>query len=781
MHPFNKTLLAATIASLCSVSNVYAETETPSETPSDLTVNVTDTRDDELSTKQTLDADDIKDTPSSNGNLTDYLKDNPNVRFAGGDLDGLQGGEIKPTSISINGAEPEQTAYLLDGINVNNDIDPSHSLFDGSMAVNPSKSSEQAYFFDANLLSGITTYTSDVPVSLGGFTGGAVVAETRQYSGENRVKLRYRGTQSDWASIHIDDHVKAATESLEPLGADATYQPKYKKNFFSVMAEQALTDDVGMVLGFSRRDSDIQQTRLLNPTGKRDKQDHTRRSDNFLANFNWTPDVDHSLEFGLRLSDYSEGKYYATNTEGDVTDTHLAYGSTIKWTQKLGAGSFSATAAYDKFRDERDSSSNDANVYIEFDPSFEYYEGGYGDSQMTQQNINLKLTYDFDLIETGPLTHLISLGADYRKTDFKFNRDHDVNINTLMTWGGVEFNRSAETLSAGSVDTDYQDYALYVEDQIQIGNLTLRPGIRVDRDDFLENTNVAPRFVSSLQVTRDTNVSFGLNRYYGRSFAMMKLTGEIQELNKDTSRDYSSLNNLETPHADEVTFGVTQNIDNFVLSANYVSRNYKDRIRAKELGGSGSKVVSYVNTESYNVDVYTIQARNIKPWVLGPTYWTTTLAADLTKTDESTLGNGYNDNDLIYLDGKLMTRKEAERQVNSSGEEWIIRLGLDMAVPEYDVVWANKVYIKAPVKDTEYSTDSAEGIEMYYSYDHGTHTQWDTRLRYQPSLYGTHSGYIQIDVLNVLDDVRQKGLSSTSSNATFSRGREFWLELGYEF
>ncbi|WP_259556031.1 hypothetical protein [Vibrio harveyi] len=95
MHPFNKTLLAATIASLCSVSNVYAETETPSETPSDLTVNVTDTRDDELSTKQTLDADDIKDTPSSNGNLTDYLKDNPNVRFAGGDLDGLQGGEIK--------------------------------------------------------------------------------------------------------------------------------------------------------------------------------------------------------------------------------------------------------------------------------------------------------------------------------------------------------------------------------------------------------------------------------------------------------------------------------------------------------------------------------------------------------------------------------------------------------------------------------------------------------------------------------------------------------------
>lgn len=156
MHPFNKTLLAATIASLCSVSNVYAETEKTSEAEAELTVNVTDTREDELSTKQTLDADDIKDTPSSNGNLTDYLKDNPNVRFAGGDLDGLQGGEIKPSSISINGADPEQTAYLINGINVNNDIDPTGGLFDGSMAVNPNKSSEQAYFFDANLLSGIT-------------------------------------------------------------------------------------------------------------------------------------------------------------------------------------------------------------------------------------------------------------------------------------------------------------------------------------------------------------------------------------------------------------------------------------------------------------------------------------------------------------------------------------------------------------------------------------------------------------------------------------------------
>ncbi|WP_259556033.1 hypothetical protein [Vibrio harveyi] len=35
-----------------------------------------------------------------------------------------------------------------------------------------------------------------------------------------------------------------------------------KKNFFSVMAEQSLTEDIGMVVGFSRRESDIKQKRF---------------------------------------------------------------------------------------------------------------------------------------------------------------------------------------------------------------------------------------------------------------------------------------------------------------------------------------------------------------------------------------------------------------------------------------------------------------------------------------------------------------------------------------
>ncbi|MGF1817444.1 TonB-dependent receptor plug domain-containing protein, partial [Vibrio splendidus] len=612
MHPFNKTILAATIASLCSVSSVYAETEQTSNTQADLTVNVTDTRDDDLSTKQTLDADDIKDTPSSNGNLTDYLKDNPNVRFAGGDLDGFQGGEIKPASVSIHGADSSQTSYVIDGVNVNNDLDPNSQLFDGTMQVNPQSQSEQAYFLDANLLSGVTVYSSDVPAQFGGFTGGTVVADTRQYTGEDKVRLSYRTTQSDWAEMRVDPNAKAVVEKASPNGIDSTFQPVYKKEFFSVSAEQAITDDIGMVIGFSRRDSDIQQSRLLNPQGKTDKQNHTRRSDNFLANVNWVPSTARSVELGLRLSDYDEGKYYASNVDGDVTDSHLGYGSTLTWNEQIGKGRLSVTAAYDKFQDERESSSNDATVYVDGMTYFSYEDGGYGDSQLTQENTTFKVDYNLDQLALGNTFHAVSFGAEYRKTDYEFNRDHDVTQRTVFDFGGGFTYDETKTSNAGKVNTDYQNYAFYVEDKIKWGSVSIRPGVRVERDDFLENTNIAPRLATRWQILPDTRLNFGLNRYYGRSFASMKLAGEVLELNKDETRNYESLNSLDTPYSDELSFGVTQNVGNFVAAANYVLRDYQKRIMTEEKDVAGKTVNYYSNGHDYKVDTYTLQVSNIK-------------------------------------------------------------------------------------------------------------------------------------------------------------------------
>ncbi|HDR1596907.1 TPA: TonB-dependent receptor, partial [Pasteurella multocida] len=82
--------------------------------------------------------------------------------------------------------------------------------------------------------------------------------------------------------------------------------------------------------------------------------------------------------------------------------------------------------------------------------------------------------------------------------------------------------------------------ALYIEDLISWKKLELRPGVRFERDDYLKNNNVAPRFVARFKPLEDTRISLGLNRYYGRSFASIKLTNEILKINRDTAniRDF---------------------------------------------------------------------------------------------------------------------------------------------------------------------------------------------------------------------------------------------------
>ncbi|KOO11621.1 TonB-dependent receptor, partial [Vibrio xuii] len=136
------------------------------------------------------------------------------------------------------------------------------------------------------------------------------------------------------------------------------------------------------------------------------------------------------------------------------------------------------------------------------------------------------------------------------------------------------------------------DYSFYAEDLMHWNSVTVRTGVRVDRDDFLENTNVAPRFVTTWQALPDTRLNFGLNRYYGRSFASMKLAGEVLKLNDDHTRRYETIDALDTPFADELSVGMHQNVGNFALSAQYVLRDNKKRIVVTQAEMAGQKADS---------------------------------------------------------------------------------------------------------------------------------------------------------------------------------------------
>lgn len=752
-----------------------------------------------LSSVKTLSSDEISKTPTSNGNITDYLRSNPHIRYENSDQNGFQRGEIKPENISINGADPNQTAYFVDNVNINNDLAIDSSVFDGAMQVVPGISHTQAYFFDATMLSKVEVQDSNISASLGGFMGGAVIAKTKQYSGTDSIKLKYRTTNSSWAKMEAGDSVQKILKQVRPDNSGtAELQPKYNKQTFNILAEKRLNDNLGMVLGYSRRTSSIEQNRLIgfdknaNNKAQLDKQNHQRLSDNLLLNFNWTPQEKERIEFGLRYSNYKELKYFKENINNNVSDYHQALGSTLAWVHSFNSGVWTNTLAYDRFQDKRKSSSNSVETTSVLDeywePLYNFEKGGYGNSHLTQDNLHFSTEYVMDPFYLASTEHSISIGGIYQATKYQFYRPQDVHskiiLSTLQSNGTINSSNPTEsTTSKGRVKTSYQNIAIYAEDLIKWNKFELRPGIRIERDDYLKNNNIAPRFVARYHPWDNTGFTLGLNRYYGRSFASLKLANGILKLNNDSTRQHQNFSSLKSPYADELSLSFDQNMGNLALKLGYIHRDNKNRIILKRESITGKRKTSYINGRPFGVDIYTFQLNNIEPWKLGKTYWTTSLGFDWLNTKRAD-GEEFDLNKLVSLDGKLMTYREMLRQVNSNTEDWIARLGIDMTIPDY-VTWSNKVYMKAPIRRYDLiDSDNDDDTPRYRSYHYGRHTQWDSSIRWQPTIRGKHSVYMQVDILNVLNKTRKNKVTTISTSdeyGVYTPGREFWLEVGYQF
>lgn len=756
-----------------------------------------------LSSVKTLSSDEISKTPTSNGNITDYLRSNPHIRYENSDQNGFQRGEIKPENISINGADPNQTAYFVDNVNINNDLAIDSSIFDGAMQVVPGISHTQAYFFDATMLSKVEVQDSNISASLGGFMGGAVIAKTKQYSGTDSIKLKYRTTNSSWAKMEAGDSVQKILKQVRPDDSGAAeLQPKYNKQTFNILVEKRLNDNLGMVLGYSRRTSSIEQNRLIgfdkdaSNKAQLDKQNHQRLSDNLLLNFNWTPQEKERIEFGLRYSNYKELKYFKENIGNNVSDYHQALGATLAWVHSFDSGVWTNTLAYDRFQDKRKSSSNNVETTSvsneDYEQLYNFEKGGYGNSRLTQDNLHFSTEYVMDPFYLAFTEHSISIGSIYQATKYQFYRPQDVHSKVVQVILGANGNNPKKTIllesttSKGRVKTTYQNIVAYAEDLIKWNKFELRPGIRIERDDYLKNNNIAPRFVARYRPWDDTGFTLGLNRYYGRSFASLKLANGILKLNNDSTRKHQNFSSLKSPYADELSLSFDQNMGNLALKLGYIHRDNKNRIILKRESIVSKRKTSYINGRPFGVDIYTFQLNNIEPWKLGKTYWTTSLGFDWLNTKRADVSNEFNPNEPVYLDGKLMTRSQMLQQVNSSTEDWIARLSIDMTIPDYDITWSNKVYMKAPIRSyEELDNDNDDGISRFRSYHYGRHTQWDSSIRWQPTIRGKHSVYLQVDILNVLNKTRKNkvthAISTSDEYGVYTPGREFWLEVGYQF
>ncbi len=119
---YKKTKIAFFICTVLYAQHVLSEEKSTSKSNMLPEIIVYGDSNKSLSSTQAVTSNEMEKIPTTNKNITDYLRSNPHIRYEDSDQDGFQRGEIKPQNISINGADANQTAYFVDNVNVNNDL-----------------------------------------------------------------------------------------------------------------------------------------------------------------------------------------------------------------------------------------------------------------------------------------------------------------------------------------------------------------------------------------------------------------------------------------------------------------------------------------------------------------------------------------------------------------------------------------------------------------------------------------------------------------------------------
>lgn len=794
---------------------------------------------DVMSAPQYVTSEEISQKNTGDGNITDLMKTNPAVQFANNDSNSMNQGEIKPSRISIHGSSSYQNAYRLDGVSFNNDFDPADSGL-GETATRLS-SSDQGIYIDSRLIDSMAVYDNNIPVEFGGFTGGTVEVNSRRWQGENSAHAYYRLTRSGWNNLFHD-----STQSIDTTKNDtanpARFQNRYDKNDFGGWFELGVTENSGVVFSASRRSSTIPMTvtggeayvlenntvePIYSDSGKKNQR---RTSDNYFLKYSMNLSEKSSLDLSANYASYDSRLFSSSISNSGYDSTHDGLGLTAVFKHQFDLGQFEATANTQSLKDDR---KNDQKYSLmvrafEFDKDFNYKgtternSGGLGDLESKQNTHSLKTVMRFNPQEDSlGLTHQPTAGAEVNYTKGTYVRDHDY---FQYTYSGNliedDYSGSLTNISRfkkGSYSADYTNYAIFLDDNIQYGKLTLRPGVRLDRDDFVNRTNVAPRISGTYDLFGDkkTLLIAGANRYYGRSMLTYALYGAqnggmqtcagyfepcslIPENNEwDNKKDYEGIDSLKTPYNDELTLALQQEILSTTWRLQYVHREGYDEVRTRTKYNSRDEdkrsIRMYDNGGRSSHDTVTLSVNNSQPWEWAEASHVMTASFTWQQSESNTpKDSGYNSFDpgnkvnlnKVWYDGKVIdSSKLPSTSFNSP-----IKLNLEMTSvwDEYDVTWYNRLQWwgsrdQAVRYDNAYYTDPEYGqLRKYTKQNFASKYTWDTRLGWKPDFaYGF--GF-SVEVNNVLNNknIADRFMFNDRTIKSYDPGRQFWLQVNYD-
>ncbi|MDX4945700.1 secretin and TonB N-terminal domain-containing protein [Providencia manganoxydans] len=794
---------------------------------------------DVISAPQYVTSEEISQRNTGDGNITDLMKTNPAVQFANNDSNSMNQGEIKPSRISIHGSSSYQNAYRLDGVSFNNDFDPADNGL-GETATRLS-SSDQGIYIDSRLIDSMAVYDNNIPVEFGGFTGGTVEVNSRRWQGENSAHAYYRLTRSGWNNLFHDPSLGINT-SKNDTANPARFQNRYDKDDFGGWFELGVSEKSGIVFSASRRSSTIpmtvtggdsvifdenNQVQMVDFASGEKKQHRT--SDNYFLKYSLDLTDKSTLDLSANYASYDSRLFSASVMNSGYDSTHDGLGFTAVFKHQFDIGQLELTANTQDLKDERTDDQKYSLTVRAIDyqtwQTAESSSGGLGDLTSKQKSHGLKSVMRFNTIEDGlGLTHKPTLGAELNFTKGTYKRDKDYfrytytgSVDNNATYSGYLSN--VTRFQAGEHSADYTNYAFFLDDNIQFGKLTLRPGVRVDRDDFVNRTNIAPRLSGNYDVFGDgkTQIIAGANRYYGRSMLTYALYGAqndgMQICNSygefdpcsldpnkndwDNKKDYEGIDSLKTPYNDELTIALQQEVQSTTWRLQYVHREGYDEVRTRTKydtrDADKRSIRSFDNGGRSSHDTVTLSVNNSQPWEWAEASHVMTASLTWQQSESNTpKDSGYNAFDpankvnlnKVWYDGKVIDASKLPS--TSFNSPFKFNLELTSVWDDYDLTWYNRLQWwgarnQAVRYDNAYAFDPEYGQVRKYTKQHfASKYTWDTRLGWKPDFaYGF--GF-SVEVNNILNNknIADRFVFEDRVLKSYDPGRQFWLQVNYD-
>lgn len=762
-------------------------------------------------TREQMDA-----TPQSNRDLAGLIADNPAIRSANENSGAGNKGSLAPESFSIHGESPYQNQFQIDGINATNIINPHKSPQTGQ-GPNTLNSYSQSYNVDTDLLDEVEVYDNRVPVEFGGFTGGVVNSKIKKPTGNGVWKLKRSFNSSSLTEQNIGK-ISSSNFSTDFENGKEGFSSEWKKNFSSLSGDFSLVEGINGLISFSRRQSEVARVQsvvdpsvqsLVKKTDLRSVRTINSDSvDNFLAKINANIDGA-NIGVSFKYAERVEEMVRNTSAMGGLGWDYgqKSYGLGFDYDLPTTLGNLSLKLGYDRMSSSKEDEETDlfTEIIHRNNGGGTYIHGGYGDVAEVQDQYSLKARYDWRNFRISNIDYKIYAGIDYQNVEVFFDRAQDVNVYTYSrSAAGARTLTVHHLYTAGVAKASQEKIGAYWAGVAAWRNLSLSLAARLDRDDLLKRSNIAPRIGFDWDVDGVGNNKFGIgwSRYYGMDvlgYALEKEKSALRKNIKPTTQPAAQIHDfsgLKTPYSDEWAFSFSKRLNAYLLTKiQYVNRSSRDGITLEEFKIKNESVPDghrYMNNGRSNNKTFMIGLHAAKGIGFAGAKWSggidfswqdTKRNSDARDSWESALIEGESE---IYVNDVVIKSKDKPqldqvfpRKVNVS---W---------VADWDngaIVWGNKLnwnssrdrLIYSGLKDwLKPSTNKIVSLSDYHVKKMPSYWSWDMLFTYKPKFL--KGAGLTVEVLNVLNQSRQtKGIYNISDGSV-RIGREIWLNASYEF